>query len=199
MKKTLLWLMVIAAGCSSGDATSRPQTAAVDSPRTIVDSVFSVEAEIARFKAARHGAAARRLEGGASSRDELVRRFVAALEQRDTAALRSLVLNAGEFIDLYYPTSLYARPPYKQSPELRWFLMQENSNKGFHRLLQRYGGRPAGYAGYRCADTPNVEGDNRIWDRCTIAWALHPTPLRAFSTIIERSGRYKFMSWANDL
>lgn len=171
---------------------------AAGSPSVVVDSAFPVEEEIRRFKATRGGASARALEGGAASAEDLVRRFIAALEAQDTATFRGLVMNAGEYIDLYYPTSIYYKPPYRQSPELNWFLMQENSNKGFTRLTRRYGGQPTGYTGYRCTEV-KIEGENRLHDRCSVTWSLKPSPMRVFSTIIERHGRFKFMSYANDL
>ena len=202
MRKAVLYFALVAlASCGSTEAT--PERAAhivvVDSPRTIVDSVFPLAEDIRRFKAARNGVATRRLTGGASSRDALVHKFIAALETNDSAALANLILTAAEFIDLYYPSSIYSAAPYRQSPELRWFLMQENSNQGYHRLLQRYGGSAAGFTGYTCTDTARVEGENRIHDRCAVEWSRDPATLRAFSTIIERHGRFKFMSYANDL
>lgn len=200
VKQLLVFVgLVLAVACGGGKSPHPPDATVTTAPRTIVDSVFPVAEEIRRFKAAHGGSTAAELQGGAQSRDELVRDFVRALEQHDSASLRAMVLTAGEFIDLYYPTSMYAQPPYRQSPELRWFLMQENSNKGIGRLLQRYGGRPTGFQGYDCAATVQIEGQNHIHDRCTVAWSQRPTTLRAFSTIIERDGRFKFMSYANDL
>lgn len=183
--------------CSGeGPANQSAQPAAA--PVSAVDSIFPVEEEIRRFKLARNGVGATHLEGGTASRDELVDRFLTALQQQDTTVLRALVLSAGEYIDLYYPTSMYFRAPYKQSPELNWFLMQENSNKGFTRLLRRYGGKPTGFEAYTCAEK-KTEGMNTLHDRCTITWALQPATMRVFSTIIERAGRFKIMSYANDL
>jgi hypothetical protein len=198
MKKTAMIMAALALlGCRVGNPAVQAEQP--DSQRTVIDSIFPVEEAVRRFKAARNGVSATELQNGSTSRDELVERFINALEHQDTAALREMILNVGEFIDLYYPSSIYFRPPYKQSPEVRWFLMQENSNKGITRLVQRYGGQPTGFSGYTCADTPIVEGDNRLWDRCVVTWKLQPSPLKIFSTIIERGGRFKIMSYANDL
>jgi hypothetical protein len=197
VKKLYAILAVLLAACGNTDASPVVQQRQ-DSVRTVVDSIFTLEEDVRRFKESRGSASAAQLEGGAASRDELVRKFVTALEQRDTATLSEIVINAAEFIDLYYPASMFARPPYRQSPELRWFLMQENSNKGLSRLLQRYGGKPTGYAAYSCA-TRTIEGHNTIHDRCTLSWSLQPRSLRAFSTIVERGGRFKIMSYANEL
>ncbi|MGQ0814171.1 MAG: hypothetical protein ACT4O1_06860, partial [Gemmatimonadota bacterium] len=73
-------------------------------------------------------------------------------------------------IDIYYPSSIYVKPPYKQSPELVWFLMQQSSEKGIKRALDRYGGL-----------------------------AEVSSAIRLFGPIMERDGRFKFLSYANDL
>jgi hypothetical protein len=138
------------------------------------------------------------LKSGAQTRDALVEEFITSLEQADTARLRELALTAGEFIDLYYPASIFARAPYKQSPELRWLLLQQQSEKGLNRLLQRFGGQVAGFQGYRCA-VQQTEANSTISDRCTVEWAAHREPVRLFSTIIERDSRFKFVSFANDM
>ena len=194
--RTIAAATTIVAACNAGE--TKPVATRGDEPRVVVDSIFPVEEEIRRFKAARNGISADGLSGGSTSRDALVQQFISALENQDTAALRALAMHAGEYIDLYYPTSIYFRPPYKQSPELNWFLMQENDNKGFMRLMQRYSGKPTGFSGYSCAEI-KAEGSNRIHDRCVVHWNLQPSPMRIFSTIIERGGQFKFMSYANGM
>lgn len=196
MKKLLLTMTVMAAGCSSDATTSREHV--VDSPRVLVDSVFPVDEEIKRFKLTRGLGTSHRLRDGASTPNELVAAFIDALERADTARLSRMAVDAGEFIDLYYPSSIFARPPYKQSPELRWFLLQQNSAKGLARLLQRYGGADTGFRGFQCS-VSQPEGNNLIWDRCAVTWTAHREPVRLFSTMIERDGHFKFLSFANDL
>jgi hypothetical protein len=180
-----------------------PQTAAAPATDTVsrgvVDSIFTVEEDIARFKAARANAAARELTGGAASRDALVQRFIRAVETRDTADLRAMVLSDAEFIDLYYPTSMYVKPPYRQSPDLVWFLMQESGGKGFRRVLERFGGRESSFTGYVCAEKPIVRDVNRFYGACTVRRSAAPGHIRLFGPIIERNGQFKFLSYANDL
>jgi hypothetical protein len=174
----------------------------VDTPQGVVDSIFPVEEEIRRFKAARNNTSATGLKEASDARDALVARFMKALEARDSADVRAMVLDAAEFIDLYYPTSVHSHPPYKQSPELTWFLLQQNSEKGIKRALERYGGVPLHFEGYTCNSQPKVEQANLLWEQCTVRWAPAPgvpSPLRIFGTIIERNGRFKFVSYANDL
>ena len=198
-------LIVIALGLTAACQEATPQSeriAAVvprDSKQTVVDSVFPVEEEIRRFKSKRNELSATSLSGGSSSPDELMHRFIRAVATTDTAQLRRLAVNAAEFIDLYYPASIFAKPPFKQSPELLWFLIQENSNKGITRMLQRYGGKPLELSTYQCATERADDGGNKVWDRCTVTWNQQPSQMRIFSTIIGRDGRFKILSYANDL
>jgi hypothetical protein len=194
----LIFALAFVTGCGRREAApvTRADTVTV---RTVVDSILPVAEEVRRFKLQRGGIAAAELNGGAASRDELVKMFITAVEKRDSVTLAAIAMNAAEFIDLYYPTSQFARPPYKQSPELRWFLLSENSDKGVNRLLQRFSRANSRFQGYTCNDQPVIEGKNRIWDRCTVTWSHEPRTIRLFSTIIERGGRFKIVSYANGL
>lgn len=203
MKNAVVVCGIIALlGCTQRDEPRGVATANADTVRTIVDSIFPVEEEIRRFKAARPGNEVTQLGQAASSRDQLVSEMISAIENKDSTQLRARLIDDREFIDLYYPTSFYARQPYKQSPELLWFLMQQNSTKGMRRALERFGGKPLHYSGYECTDSVVVEGENRIWQECRVRWAPAPgvqSPYRLFGSIIERAGRFKFVSYANDL
>lgn len=182
-----------------------PQTSrdpALDTTRGVVDSIFPIEEEIRRFNAARGEASASGLENASASRDELISRFMRALGARDTAEFRVMVMSATEFIDLYYPTSIYSKPPYKQSPELAWMLIQQSGEKGIGRALQRFGGMEQKFEGYDCNDEPVVSGENRVWEECVVRWSPAPdipSPIRLFGPIMERDGKFKFVSYANDL
>jgi hypothetical protein len=179
--------------CDRPAAAPRP----VESSGTI-DSIFTVEEDIRRFQAT-HSTRATGSISGPSSRDQLVAGFIAALEARDTAKLNRLALSAHEFIELYYPSSPYTRPPYRQSPEFVWFQFQQNGNKGLTRALTRYGGSVAGYRGYTCASAPVQQGEARLWRDCIIQWRLQPHSIRIFGTIIQLADRFKFVSYGNDL
>lgn len=142
-----------------------------------------------------------RLAGGAASRDALVRRFVRAIERRDTATARAMVLSRAEFAWLYYPTSPYTRPPTVQEAPLTWFLLVQNSQKGITRAFNRYGGSGIRYHTHRCTPEPAREGDNRLWHDCVVELTTADggiVTLRLFGSIIERDGRLKFFSYAND-
>jgi hypothetical protein len=167
----------------------------------VVDSILPIPELLRRFRADL-GPDPQRLAGGAESREALVRRFARAVETLDTAAVRELVLSRREFAYLYYPETPLARPPYEAPPALLWFQISEGSNKGVTRLLRRLGGRPLGVVDHACAATPERQGPNRLWQRCTVRHVRAPgdtVRARMFGSVIERGGRYKFVSYANDL
>lgn len=171
-----------------------------DTVRTVVDSILPIEEEIRRFRATLEGEAPERLAGGAPSRDALVEGFVAAVESADTAALRAMLLTRAEFAWLYYPHTRFTSPPYTLAPGLLWFQIENGTSRGFHRLMDRMGGRPVHANGYGCGDAPLVEGPNRVWEECAVR--LEPPggearTLRLFGSILERDGTFKFVSYSN--
>ena len=140
------------------------------------------------------------LSGGATSRNALVRQYVGAIERRDTLVLRRLLLTRGEFAYLYYPTNPQGLPPYDLSPELMWFMLSTGSDKGITRVLQDLGGKRLGYTGYVCDSVPSREGANTVWGPCQVQLqpkAEDSSSQRLFSLIVERGGRYKFVSYSN--
>lgn len=140
-------------------------------------------------------------DGSAASRDALVDAFIAAVEDSSAARLRSLRLDIAEFAWLYYPGSRYVARPYELPPGTLWLLVDQNGLKGETRLLRYFGGRPLDIEGYSCEDEPRREAQNTFWEQCriTIRDADGARTMRLFGSIMERSGRYKFVSFANDL
>ncbi|MEX2570005.1 MAG: hypothetical protein WD737_01800 [Gemmatimonadota bacterium] len=196
------------AGCSEGaafgDADARASEGMADAegaPTGVVDSIFPIQEEIRRFKLTVDGDA-ERLTGGAESREALVSGFVSALERLDTAALARGVIDRAEFIDLYFPGTVYVEPPYEMDPAIIWFQMTNNSSRGITRAFRRLGGRSLAYGGHSCASSPRVEGHNRIWERCVVRIAPdggEEIELRLFGLILERDGRFKFVTYGNEL
>jgi hypothetical protein len=171
----------------------------LDSPHGVVDSALPPEEEVRRFRKAVPERPSH-LTGGERSRDALVRRWVTAIEARDSVALRQMVMTAAEFITFYYPESPYTHPPYRQSPALRWFLLSSASSQGVTRVWQRHAGQPLGYGGYSCNPKPDQVGSNRIWTACALRLktATSETTVRLFGPIIERDGWYKFLHYGSD-
>jgi len=201
---SLLLPCVWSCGGDAGDAhaatpAQRPVAAApAPVPGMHVDSILPPEEEERRFREglAEPGG----LERGAASRQALVRGFVRAVERADTAAVRRMIVSRAEFAYLYYPSTEFTHPPRRMSPALLWFLTMQESEKGIGRLFARRAGKPLGYISSRCAPEPRVEGANRLWDRCTVTVRTDggTKEERLFSTIIERDGRFKFVSYQNE-
>jgi hypothetical protein len=185
-------LAVVAASC--GGAEAKPRTTGV------VDSVVPRDTAIARFQ--RTVRRVDSFEGGTRSRDELVRQFVAALEKRDTATLRSLLVSKSEFGWLYYPINTEGLPPYNLTPQLMWFMLEGNSEKGYRKLLERRSGKALHALGHRCEGDPSYQVQNTVWGPCVVlrrAESGDTLAERLFGQIVGRGGRYKFLSYANKL
>ena len=201
---TIAALACIASFACGEPRQATPLVAAPDTTAQVsehVDSILETDEAIRRFsESLPPESPASELSGGAASRETLVLRFIRAVESNDTMALRAMVMNAREFIDLYYPSSQYTRPPYQLAPDVVWMMLKENGDKGYRRLIQRVAGKPLGYAGYTCSPDFLIEGQNRIVDGCTVeVSAGAASQVRLFSAIIERDGRFKFISYANDM
>lgn len=167
--------------------------------RAQVDSIRPMDEAVREFRA--DLAAVTELEGGAPSRDELVVELVRAIERSDTAAVRRMHISRAEYAYLYFPTSIYMSTPYQQPPAVAWLLSAENSEKGITRVLRRLGGHRLRFQGYACAERSR-EGSNSFSRSCTVRYRdpheLDFVSRRLFSTIIERGGQHKFLSYAND-
>jgi len=208
LKHPTIWCVAVlaASACGRTDqgqdrtrAAEGPVGTGLASAVQYVDSAIPIDEALRRFR--RDLPEAKALHGGFGSREKLVRGFVRALEARDTAALRRMVLNPGEFAWLYYPSSPLSSPPYELSPALMWFQLQGESEKGASRLFSDRAGGALGYLGHTCA-SPRVEGKNRIHPNCElrrVSAARDTIAERLFGLILERDGRYKFVSYANRL
>jgi hypothetical protein len=164
----------------------------------VVDSSVPLDEALRRF---RNGLpVVSRLSGGATSREALVRRFVRAVTRRDTTSAREMVLSRAEFAYLYYPHSPFTREPHKQMAGLVWFLTQANSSKGIARAFERLSGQPLRYREHRCNARPRRQGPNLLWEDCVVRLTDGgaQAELRLFGSIIQRDGRVKFVSYAND-
>jgi hypothetical protein len=199
ISRLALLALTLAAAC---DAPRPASPSAYASPPTRsatyvdhADGEEGTEAQLQRFRADLPESPAA-LASGAESRDSLIQRYVRALEQRDTLTLEALSLTRTEFAYLYYPSSKMSSPPYELPAALMWARLQASNRKGALRALDAYGGRLLGFTGYHCPE-PSTEGENRIWAGCLLRTT--GGELRLFGSILERGGRYAFISLANDL
>jgi hypothetical protein len=194
-------LVLLAGACrESGDAATPDTDANRQQPGYVIDSILPMDENFRRFRAGLDSVAT--LSGGAPSADSLVRSLLTAIATRDTALARELVLNRAEFAWSYYPDHELAKPPYEISPAFLWSQIQNGSTKGITRLFTRFGGRDITYRGLNCdADRIIERGRFREREYCLVSFhdaQDGPSELRMFAAIVERDGRFKFLSYAND-
>ena len=170
-------------------------------PGYVVDSILPVEEQLRRFRAMVGGAPVTTFRNGSMSRDALVQRFMRAVVAADSNQLRAMAVDAREFADLIYPESPSTKPPYQQDPALVWRTIQNPSASGLKRLVRRAGGVPVRLASYKCEAAAAKQGRNILWSGCflTLIGEKGDTSThRFFGTIVEREGRFKFMSYKNE-
>jgi hypothetical protein len=202
LENKMRWLVyVLLAGVGGAAmACDRPEMQAEARPPLVVDSMLTREEALRRFRVDLPPVEV--LEGGQESRDQLVAAFFGALERRDTLALTSMAITRPEFAYVYYPTTPQSLPPYQLEPGLMWHLLVQRSDRGLRRSLAAYGGRGLQLLSYDCGKEGSREGDNTITGPCTMRVRDErgrTISLRLISQIIERGGRYKFLSYANKL
>lgn len=190
-----------AVGCDRAAQAGSPRGS--DSARTVsqlkVDSILPSGEALRRFQAELSPVTV--MSTPARSRDQLVARFIDAIETLDSVTLKDLHVSKSEYGFLYFPSSVYSRKPYELPPDIAWLLSEQNSQKGRTRITQRLGGKPLDFQGYTCNETA-TEGDNRFWRSCQLRYidpaTNRPLTRQLFGAIMERDGRYKFLSYAND-
>jgi len=221
MRHTLLVAALVVSGCAVRDRpaadslAARRESVRSDSvalarqdsinraaPGYVIDSLLPPEEEARRFRAAYPGESATAFVGGEGSRDALVRRFVGALAAADTNDLRKMVVQGREFVDIYYPDSPYASGPYHQPVGFAWRMMQDPSDAGFRRLIRRLGGRPLTIVWQRCEPKVLQEGRVDRYTGCLVRVVDErgdSVTRRLFGSIVSYEGRFKFLSYTNDI
>jgi hypothetical protein len=203
----LALVLVVVAACEraserAGERSIDTSRAAAVAPSAgVIDSALPIDTLLHRFRAALPDTPTV-LAGGAASPEALTRALLAALAGADTATLRALAITPGEFAWLYYPHTRWTRPPYEMGPELVWLQVRANSEKGLTRLARRYGGQRLRFGALACPDSAATEGPNTILEGCRVTFAVAdsaPRELRLFGSLLRRDGRYKFVSYSNDL
>jgi len=171
-------------------------------PGYVIDSLLPPEEEARRFRAAYPGESATAFVGGEGSREALVRRFIRSLAAADTNDLRRMVVKGREFVDIYYPGSPYASGPYHQPVGFAWRMIQDPSVAGFTKLIRRLGGQPLAFVRERCEPKVLHEGQVERYTGCIVGIVDEQgdsVTKRLFGSIVEYGGRYKFLSYNNDL
>jgi len=185
-------LLLALAACGPGADSDGPRAQAPD-------SLPYIESELVAFRSGLPPVDT--LTNGSASRDELVGRFIRALQEADTAAFAHMAMSRQEFAWLYYPHSRNVAPPYELPPDVVWMNLQNRSSRGLSRVLQRYAGEPLPGLSYDCREEPVMEGPNRFWHGCELVREVTPGDTvreRAFGSIWELGGRFKLVSFGNE-
>jgi hypothetical protein len=190
---------LVAVGCDrAAEAGARP-VKSVPASVTKIDSILPPGEALRRFQS--ELAVVTELADAPRSRDRLVFEFMEAVERLDTAALAKLRVSKPEYAFLYFPSSVYSRKPYELPPDVAWLLSEQNSQKGAIRLFRRLSGRDLHFDGYACGTSAREQG-NVFWRDCQVSYldpaTAVPVTRRLFGAIMQREGRYKFLSYAND-
>jgi hypothetical protein len=135
-----------------------------------------------------------------SSPDELARAVLAALQQRDRAALDALALNEQEFRDHVWPELPAARPERNLPFSYVWGDLHQKSNLGLASTMGTYGGRrfqllsvafsrESRYPTYvvHHESTVRVKGDDGALD-----------DLRVCGSMLAKDGAWKVFSYVTD-
>jgi hypothetical protein len=194
-----------AAACDSGVNAAGAASAAATDPRRnpgyIVDSVLPMEEELRRFRAGMDHQPTS-LVHGLHSAEAAVQSLLSAAAKSDTAVLRQLHISREEFAFLYFPSSKFSKPPYELAPGLVWFQLTLESGKGITKLIAQVTNSEPDLDRIECSGLARIEGENRILSNCVTFWRSNTGAMRSgriFGDMIERAGRIKFLSYANDL
>ncbi|MEO5798976.1 MAG: hypothetical protein ABIZ70_00895 [Gemmatimonadales bacterium] len=201
--RALLLLMLLGAACSGKAGTAALATTDSVSwrkPGDVVDSIFPMAEYERRFRIGTDSTAT--IASSIGSRDALARTFLAALARGDTATLASLAISRSEFAWVIFPDHRYAAPPYELDPALFWRQITQANSKGISRALQRHRGKTLAFIALSCQrDTLQMlHGPTALWGPCSMKYRVNDSTVtrQLFGTIVERSGKMKFLSYAND-
>lgn len=152
-----------------------------------------------------HGAAVHPpLSGGASSVDELLREFVAALEAKDGKALEALRVDETEYRKIIMPGSVKpGQPPQKLSAaadQYFWESLDTKSLYGGRALLAGYGGRQYRVTGVKWRKGIGEYAWFRCYDRLELTMVDDTGEEHVLETgsVADVDGRFKFISFIRD-
>lgn len=171
-------------------------------PGYVVDSLFTPEEDLRRFRATVTGEPPRTLTGGAPSTDALLRQYWSLLTTSDTLAMTDLVVSRGEYAYLYFPFSREAAA--HMPPAAGWELILAQSGRGLTRaLLHAEAARTqrATVVGTVCSGAPRLVGGGRLYGPCGIILrrAEGTDTLWIAKSLFVRDGVHKLLGLQNEL
>jgi hypothetical protein len=142
------------------------------------------------------------LEGGAGSLAELAASALQALKALDTATLQNLVITPEEYSSIIYPElGLYWGSTRDSRPQVVSFLKENHvasSRKSLPRLIRDFGDRDLHYEGVVPFDSTQRFKSYLLHLNTRVAIRTpegNPDTIRAFGSVVEKDGRFKFLSY----
>jgi hypothetical protein len=162
-------------------------------PGYVVDSVFSAEENLRRFRLTVSGTPPDRLTGGEPTTDALLRRYWALLAIGDTLKLSPVIVSRAEYAYLYAPVS----PEFASGlpPHVGWEIILSQSGRGLTRALAAAQRAPAPILATLCSDTARVVGSGRLYGPCGVVVQRPASVDTAWiaKSLFARDGRHKLL------
>jgi hypothetical protein len=111
-------------------------------------------------------------------------------------------IDRAEFAWLFYPETRMSKPPYEMPPALLWSQILSSSDEGLRGALRQLGGKTVRLRSFRCPTPPDTEGTQVLRQGCVVGLRVNGDSIaedRFFGSIVERAGRFKFLSFSNKL
>ena len=196
MRRTLA--IALLAATTAGSACSRFEARTTSD--AAVDTLHSAEESLRRFRETLFSVDS--LAPTFASRESVARAFVVGITANDGRGVVRTLMTRAEFAWLYYPDNPISKPPYELPAGIAWFELEGNSLAGVRRALAIYGGRRVVFRDLECPGAPVRQGGNRLWNGCMVLLGQEDgsdMAVRMFGSILERHGRFKLLTAANDL
>lgn len=134
------------------------------------------------------------------SADALARRFLAALDRKDTESIKSLRVTKQEFCDYVWPELPSSRLP-NVSCDFAWDQATLNSLSGLSEMLNNHEGKRYEFISLRFAkgteSYPSYKVHKETWLRVRDENGKEQE-LRLFGSMLEMDGKYKLFSFVVD-
>jgi hypothetical protein len=143
----------------------------------------------------------RPLPNSHESPEALSRAVLAAIEARDTDALRALALNKEEFTEHVWAELPAARPERNLSPSFVWGDLNQKSNIMMRETLAAHGGNKYTLVSVRYLGETTAYNSYLVHreSELTVKDADgSERQVRLFGSVIEKDGRYKVFSYVID-